>query len=200
MTDDQQQDAQIIEFSPQDVEDLEAIGVTTGDVPNFHPILHVMKEVMAPARGELNKKVTPQWATRMVSSYAGVDFADMNDFRDQFYGLFIELEDILLAEIATDEQCLKWETPEEDRENNAQHYRNLLRDWQLVFLRHELEWDCAAPGAGVKIAVLSEVHKGIFGQTGLTAFLNNIGFEITEQEQAEIADALEALRIEVNGE
>ena len=165
-----------------------------GEVPTFHPVLRVWKEVLSNAPGELNASVTPQWANRITSSYREINFADMEDFRDTLFGKVIRFGEILDAEIDTDEDCLTYTTPEEDVEHNSEHYRNVLRDWQLELLSWELDWECTYPKAAIELAAISEVHKMFFGSTGLTQFLDNIKFEFTEHDQAELAQALNDLK------
>lgn len=187
-----EQPTEHIEFSDEDLEDLHKIGVTGGDEPQFHPILQVWREVLKPGRSEKDAKVTPQYANRIVSSYRGIDFADMNDFRDRFYSKIMALEDILLAEIDSDDQCLLPTTPEEDNQVNSVHYRNLLLEWQKEFLRWELAWETTDPLAAVEVGAIGEVHKMFFAQDGIVAYLQNIQFEFTEQQQAELqAELLE---------
>ena len=182
---------QSFEFIDEEIADFVEAG---GELPNFHPILQVWREVLKPARDEQARKVSPQYANRMIQSYTGLDFADMNDLRDGYFGKIIELLEILEAEIATDSDCLSYSTPEEDVAENSVHYKQLLTDWQLRFLQWELDWTCTDENAAVEIAAISEVHKMFFGPTGLTAFLDNIRFEFTEADQAELSAALEALR------
>lgn len=185
-----------IELSDQDREDLAKLdeGVDLPEEPTFHTVLEVWREVLRPARDELGKKITPQWASRIVSSYQDVGFNDMPEMRDRYYGKIIELLEILEAEIATDDECLRYTTPEEDVVENREHYMNVLRDWQLRFLQWELDWECTDKQAGVELAAVSEVHKAFFGQTGLTQFLENIRLEVTEDDQNKLAAALADLR------
>lgn len=166
----------------------------SGDLPTFHPILQVWREVLKNARGELTAKVTPSWANKVVSSYQGVTYADMVDYRDSFFTKLIMLLDILEMEIASDEDCLSYITPEEDVLHNSYHYRNLLMQWQLQLLQWELEWETTSPTAAVEIAAISEIHKIIFGPTGITQYLDNIKFEFDEADQAELAEALTQLK------
>lgn len=186
-----------IQLSEKDLADLAALD---GELPNFHTVLEVWREVLRPAATEATKRVTAGWASKMVASYPEVTFADMNEVRDRYYAKIGELNQILLDEIATDSEALTWSTPEEDAAQNAAHYKNLLRDWQIRVLSWELEWDCTDPHAGVELAAISEVHKMFFGQTGLTAFLDNIKLEFTEADQQALANDLEAFRQEATGE
>ena len=182
-------------LTDQDLRDLELLGSTDGDtVPSYHTILEVWREVLKPAAVEARKKVTPRWASNMVAQYAGVTFADCNELRDRYFAKIAELLNILTLEIGTDPDCLSYTTPEDDALENSTHYKNLLLQWQLAVLNWEMEWDCTQPHAGAEIAAISEVHKMFFGDTGLTQFLDNIKFEFTEDDQQQLADALNEFR------
>lgn len=184
-------------LTPQDEADLATLeehGIVAPEDITFHPILMVWREILKPARDELDARITPQWASRIVASYRDVAYADMPMMRDLYYGKIIELLEILDAEIATDDECLKYTSPEEDVEHNSRHYKNLLRDWQMRFLSWEMAWDCTSGVAGVELAAISEVHKAFFGETGVTQYLDNIKFQYTEADQRELADALEVLK------
>jgi hypothetical protein len=184
-----------IDFSDQDLADLEELGVGPGNPEaTFHPILMIWREVLKPARAELTAKITPQWATRVVGAYTEMRYADMPYFRDFYFTKLLQLADILDIEIATDDDCLTYATPEEDAVENATHYKNLLLQWQLAVLQWEMDWETTDEHAAVELAAISEVHKMFFGQTGLTAFLENIGFEFTEGDQQELGEALEEFR------
>lgn len=199
-------DEGIIEFSDQDLKDLEQLGVTGGDLPEFHPVLHVWRAVLEPARELRKEKVTPQYASKMVQSYPGLTYPDTAELQDRYYAKVIELLEILEFEIGSDAECLSPASPEEDVAENSDHYRAMLLTWQQAFLQWELEWTCTDADAAIELAAISEVHKMFFGQTGLTAFLDNIKFEYTEADSASLSQALDEQRArffeleEVNGE
>lgn len=163
-----------------------------GEAPSYHPILQVWSEVLSNADAELNAAITPQWASRITASYREINFADMPAFRDALFSKLVHYHQIVVAEIETDDECLNMLSPEDDVEHNAGHYRNILRDWQLALLDWEMAWDCTAANAAIELAALSELHKMIFGETGITGFLDNIKFEFTEADQREMAEALQA--------
>lgn len=160
--------------------------------PSFHPILKVWREVLKPAETERSEIITGDFANRITQSYREINFADMPVYKELYYDHILELAKILNDEIATDDDCLKAATPEEDVKMNSGHYRQLLIDWQRAFVRWEKEWDCTADGAGIKLAAISEVHKMFFGNTGVVGYLQNIQFQYTEADQAELLAALEA--------
>ena len=189
---------EVIAFSDQDKKDLEALGIK--EPANFHTVLEVWREVLKPAAEEATKKITPAWANRIVSSFKELTFADMVEFHDEYFRKLDELNGILLDEIASDEDCLTYATPEEDAAENSQHYKNLLRDWQMAVMQWELDWHPSDPLAAVKIAAISEVHRMFFGDVGLVPYLDNIKFEYTEDDQAELRAALEELREGANSE
>lgn len=167
--------------------------------PAYHTILQVWREVLAPADAESKKKITPQWANRIVTSYQGVAFQDMTDFRDLYFGKIKELAAILDVEIDTDDECLNLLTPEEDVEGNTHHYINVLTEWQKAFLSWELEWDTTHPDAALELAAIAEVHKMFFDHTGLVALLDQIKFEFTDTDREQLALALDELRASQEG-
>lgn len=160
----------------------------------YHTILEVWREVLKPAQTERTKRITPQWANRIVTTYNGLAFADMLEFRDRYFDKIKELEDILVAEIDSDDECLNVITPEEDVEANSSHYLNVLINWQKAFLSWELAWDCADPDASIELSAISEVHRMFFDQNGLTALLDQIKFEFTDDDRDLLAAELNDLR------
>jgi len=183
-----------LELTDQDQADLEKL-LTEQPEQEYHTILKVWKEVLKPEnRKGSASDITMQWANGIVTKYAGIGFGDMVAYRDAYFALFDVMYDVLLFEIEQDVDCFEPSTKEEDVENNGYHYLNLLREWQLAFLRKELEWDCTAPTAAVDIAALAEVHGVFFGPTGLTGHLEAIQFEFTESDQGDLAAALQELR------
>ena len=188
-----------VELTETDQADLlhlfgEPDGVSVEDTPEFHTVLEVWSKVLEPAEREKDLKPSPQWCNRMVQSYPGIRYADMLDFRDGYFGMIIELAAMLQAEIDTDSDCLSYRTPEDDARENATHYKQMLLTWQSAILQDELDWDCQDPKAAVQLAIISEVHKMFFGQEGITAYLDVIGFQFTEDDQVELGLALNELR------
>jgi len=193
-------------FSDDDIAALEAVGITTDELPSYHSILEVWRTVLGNARTEIEARITPQWATRIVSSYAELRYADMPEFQRRYFGKIIELLNLVEDQIETDDECLNITSPEEDAEHNARHYKEVLLAWQQRYLQWELEWSPADEHAAVELAAIAETHKMFFGQTGLTQQLENIRFEYTEADQQVVHDALRAQAEafeagqEVNGE
>ena len=165
-----------------------------GDGQEYHTILQVWREVLKNARTEQHKKVTPQWANRIVTSYRGIEFQDMNLFRNRYFTKVLVLLDILEEEIETDEQCLTYTSAEEDVQFNSNHYLHVLTNWQVQFLQWELHWDCSALDAATELASLSEVHRMFFADQALTTLLDSIGFQYTDENRTELVEQLEAVR------
>jgi hypothetical protein len=178
-----------IEYTDQDQADLDKL-YETGEMPTYHPLLQVWREVLKPAAEEAKSKVTPQWANRITQSYREVNFEDCEYVRDSYFAKIAELAKILDLEIASDDDCLTYDTPEDDVAENSHHYQNLLLQWQLALLKWEMDWECTDLYAGAELAAISEVHKMFFSAEGLTAHLESIRFEFTEADQQLLADAL----------
>lgn len=190
-----------IELSDQDQSDLDRLfaepdGVEATEAPAFHTVLEVWREVLRPASALAGEKVTPAYAGKMVQSYPGIGFADVQELQARYYAKIEQLLDILHLEISTDDNCLVYTDPAEDAAENAHHYKNLLATWQLLFQQWELEWDCTDPAAAVELAAWSEVYKMFFGPTGITQFLDNIKLEYTEDDSATLSELLQDQREE----
>lgn len=180
------------ELSEKDEADLRSLQEQTP--PEYHSLLEIFRATLEPAAAEAGKKVAPQWATRIVAGYTGVTFADMNTFRDMWLGRIGQLKDILDYEISQDPDALKVSTPQDDAVENAHHYKNLLLLWQKQILQWELDWDTTADDAAIQLATMSEVYRMFFGETGLTAHLDTIGFEFTEADSEWLAGELDAMK------
>lgn len=189
-------EGEVISFSERDKEELQKLGVTTEDLPTFHPVLQVWQEVLKPATTERLREVSPQWASRITSSYRELNFKDMVAYRESYFDKLEQLAGILAEEIAEDDECLKYDTPEDDRKNNSHHYKNLLLQWQCAILQWEVDWRTDSDDAAVELAAISEVHKMFFGSDGLVAYLEHIAFEYTESDQQLLAEAI----LEIRGE
>lgn len=181
---------------PDDASELEAPEET-----KYRTLLEVWRAVLEPASQGVMRQdpISPQWATKMVTTYPGIGFKDVLDIHHGFFDLATELAQILADEIATDEKCLQYTSAEEDREENAEHYKNLLAGWQINLLVEELAWHPNDDNAAVKLAVLSEVQQMFLGQNGLVAHLDSIGFQFTEEDQEALQQALIDARAQALG-
>jgi hypothetical protein len=179
------------EITSKDARDIEMLAGGENGEPTFHTVLQVWRDVLEP-------EITPQWAVKLVQTYAEVQFADMQFIHDLYYTKIIELRDMLLVEIATDDECLKYTSAEEDAVENWEHYRNLLHAWNLRFLEWELDWDSNDPLAGCQLAATAEVHALFFReQHGITAYLDNIKFEFTQSDKDALTAMLDEKKAEV---
>lgn len=183
------------ELSEQDRAELEAL---YGEQPKaeYHPILQIWRDTMVPESIDANKGITVQWAVQICGAYPQMTYALMPAFHDLYF-LYIEtMAEMVRAEIATDEDCLKALDAAEDTALNHDHYCNLLRDWQLFLQDQEMDWDPSEVTAPAVVAALGEVQKFFFSDRGLTAHLEAIQFDFSDEDQAELRAALDAQREE----
>lgn len=166
----------------------------------YHSILEVWREVLKPSHKERLKAITPQWANRIATTYREINFADMPKFRDHYFDKIAELDQILLNEIESDDECLNVTTPEEDVANNSFHYLNVLITWQKAFLAWEMAWDCTDACAAAELAAIAEVHRMFFDQNGLTALLDQIKFVFSDDDRDLLAAELEDMRVISEGD
>lgn len=167
------------------------------EAPTWHTVLQVWRDVLASGPKERAKSPSPQWVNRIANSFKEMTYAKFNEFATRYFDKLDAITAILLEEIDTDEECLHWDTPELDVEHNSRHYKNLLLRWQEMFMGWEIAWDPSDEHAVEEIAAISESYTMLFGTPnaqGMTAYLDNIKFELTEADQAEIRDNLNNLR------
>jgi len=170
-----------IEFDEEQKEGLRALGIADGAEAKFRPILRIWRAILEPISEERGRKVTPQWAVKIRQTY-GVPFKDMDAYSDMFYSRLEELLKILKDEIATDVECESYDNAEDDAIENRLHYKRVLTAWQVRFVQWEVAWQVTADDA--------EIHRMLFGETGLTQHLENIKLEWTESDQEDLVEAL----------
>lgn len=179
-------------LSEQDLEDLAKLD--SQPELEYHSVLQVWQTVLESADRPDNRHMTPKWAMAIISQYVGIGFADLPDYVETYFDLLSEMTVVVNDVILLDDDCFKVTNATEDVEANRSNFLAILRDWQLLLLTRELEWDPTDPFAAVQIAALSEIQKLFFGQTGLTGHLEAIKLEVTEEDQIELATVLEERR------
>lgn len=190
----QSQPVETIEFD--DIpDDLSGLGEAQEKAP-YRTLLEIWRAVIEPATtGEMRTDpIAPQWAVKMVTMYPGVGFADVEAIHHGVFELAAELAQILDDEIASDDECLKKASAQEDAEENARHYKDLLAKWQIHIMEEELAWRPSHRDAAVTLAILSEVQQMFLGETGLVAHLETIGFQFDDDDKAELEAHLVAAR------
>lgn len=166
--------------------------------PSYHTLLEVWRAVLEPARdGSMDDEtISPQWATKIVSTYQGLTYQDTPAVHRGVFTMADEMGTILDEIIDSDPNCLKRTEPDLDATENAQHYLDLITKWQVYMLLQELAWDPSAPDAAVQIAIMSEVHQMFLGPNGLVNHLDQIKFQFTEENQQQVADELIAAKVD----
>ena len=179
-------------MSDTTIEDLAAEAAES----KYHTVLEVWQKVLGAARNLETESVSPQWASRIVTSYPEIRYRDMIWYRQRYFERILEMLAILESAIADDDECLKQPTPEEDLERNTGTYLTVLLDWQKQILMWELEWNPEDEMAAVDLAVSSEIHKMFFAEQGLTAALDEIKLEFTDDHRQMFAEELRRLKEE----
>ena len=104
-------------------EHVEEAELTVEDIldqaPELHPILRIWQEILDSSKQVRQERITPQWALHIITRHHDMHFQDMMNFRDLYYLSIDEMATALKFEIETDDECLKYTTPEEDVENNT---------------------------------------------------------------------------------
>lgn len=164
--------------------------ITDAPIPSYNSLLKVFAAVLGGAEEERKSSISPAYAQRITGRYSEIKFADLPRFHDAYFDKIEELHQILLFELSAAGETAEVEDAEEDLAMNSDHYKNLLLQWQLAFQLWELEWSPTSEDAAVDLAATGEAFNMFFGQTGLTQFFGEIGFELTEDDQQLMADTI----------
>jgi hypothetical protein len=165
----------------------------------YHTILEAWTAILSPADKVMREKPSVQWARRMMSRHDGLEFKDLAPLAERILDRIKELRNLLLDAIDADRECLDVLSAEEDLERNGPKYRSLVFDWQFAILHWELEWDSDAPTAAIDLASMLEVQALVFGDTGIANLLEGVSFQLTEDDQTELASAMETIIKEQKG-
>jgi len=188
-----------IELPEKDAADVARLhAVPEDEAPQFHPILEVWTKILEPAAGLRDSNPSPQWCSKIVGKYAGVTFADCLNIQRAYFDLLTQCRDALDWVISTDASALDRLTPEDDRIFNDVNYFNVLLLWQMTFLNYELEWDCTDQFAAAELAAIGEAHGALFGQLGVTAYLDNIQFQFGDADQELMLELLNEMKEEAS--
>lgn len=176
-------------------DDLSELGEAEQALP-YRTLLEIWRAVLEPAvDGDIrDEPISPQWAVKMVTTYPGVRFADVDAIHRGVFDLAAELAEYLDAEIGADDEALKKADAKEDAEENSRHYKDLLALWQGHILQAELAWRPSDDDAAVQLAILSEVQQMFLGETGLVAHLESIGFQFDDADRDELSAHLAKTR------
>lgn len=165
--------------------------------PVFKPILTVWREILSHVPNERTKPVTPQWAVRMLSTFVGLSFGDLQRLQDSYFDKMAVLAQIVDDEIASDDECLKVMDVDEDRTENAGHYLAIITAWQKKFMGWELDWRTENADAAIELAAISESHTSLFGndvRPGIVQYLDSINLRFTDEDQAELQRQLHEMK------
>lgn len=188
------QPIETIEFDdiPDDLSDL---GEATPP-EKYRTLLEIWRAVLEPAVADEMRKdpISPQWATKMVTTYPGVGFGDVEAIHNGVFDTAAILAGMLEDEIASDDECLKKADATEDATENARHYKDMLAKWQVYLVEAELAWRPSHRDAAAELAILSEVQQMFLGEMGLVAHLESIGFQFDDDDKAELQAHLVAAR------
>lgn len=192
------QPTESVEFDiPDDLSDM-----PEADPPKpYRTLLEIWRAVLEPAvKGEMKSEpISPQWATKMVTTYPEVRYVDVMDIHYGVFEMSASLAEILEQIIETDDECLKRTSAEEDAQENAPLYREVLARWQIYFIEQELAWRPLDASAATDLAVLSEVQQMFFGPTGLIGHLDSIGFDFTDADQEALQKRMTEAKDEILG-
>ena len=156
----------------------------------MHTLLQIWKEILSNIEAAETEPIDIQIAGRIVHNYPMIKVQEVSKYMALYSALLIEMRDILLAEIDSDEKCLS--RIEDDAEGNRHHYLNLLIDWQRLARQWEIKWDSNSPLAHIEMAAISDASTFVLGQKGLVAHLDEIKFRWTAEDAEMVLEAIQA--------
>ncbi len=156
----------------------------------YNPLLKVFKHLLEPVKTLKDEKLTMQYCSRIIDNYSGIEFKDMENYNNQYVDYVLELLNILDEIIASDDECLNVTNEDEDLEHNRVNYLNLVLQWQIAMQQWSFDWDCLDKKAAIKLAAQNEAGLLAFGEKGLVGFFSSIQFNLTDDEQQTISDAV----------
>lgn len=193
------------ELSQKDKEDLKSIGIDP-DAPDAEEtgvtqrsLLEVWQAVFAELENARDAHIDPENATRILRAWPMLKIQEIARYTELYYDHLVELRETLANEIAEAEEAgepIFEHVGEEDGKKNAQHYLNLLTDWQVQVQGWSLDWESTDPEAHIRVAALADAQNFVLGQQGLIMHLDQIGFEFDDEMAASIVEALETAKAE----
>lgn len=153
-----------------------------------HTLLESWREVLKSIEAAQAQKITMPIAARIIANYPQITMQDCAVYHIQYHERLKAMREILLAEIATDDQCIG--RVDDDVEGNHHHYLNLLAMWQRQMHLWETEWDCTDEDAHISFATIADCGQFILGQNGMVGHLEAIGFQFSDEDAEAVMAAV----------
>lgn len=153
---------------------------------DYIPLFVTYEKLLESVHSPSANRVTPQLATRITGQYR-LDYKDLDDYLQLFNSYIIQAIH-RLQEVFEGVNDKLITSAEEDVAELGDRYTQLISVWQTDAYQRELDWDTLSKNAGIQIAAMSEFHNMFFSDTGALAMLDQIGYELSEDDR----DALEA--------
>ena len=153
---------------------------------DYIPLFVTYEKLLESVHSPSANRVTPQFATRITGQYR-LDYKDLDDYLQLFNSYIIQAIH-RLQEVFEGVNDKLITSAEEDVAELGDRYTQLISVWQTDAYQRELDWDTLSKNAGIQIAAMSEFHNMFFSDTGALAMLDQIGYDLSEDDR----DALEA--------
>lgn len=153
---------------------------------DYIPLFVTYEKLLESVHSPSANRVSPQLATRIAGQYR-LDYKDLDDYLQLFNSYIIQAIH-RLQEVFEGVNDKLITSAEEDVAELGDRYTKLISVWQTDAYQRELDWDTLSKNAGIQIAAMSEFHNMFFSDTGALAMLDQIGYELSEDDR----DALEA--------
>lgn len=156
--------------------------------PSKHTLLEVWTAVLANIEKSMESKVTMQEAMKVINEWPKISVQEVPAYHWAYHSNLLMFRRILEEEISSDSKCFKH--IEDDAVRNKHHYLNLLLAWQIQSMEWEVNWDAKTNDAHIWLAAHVDSVNMILGQKGLIGHLDQIDFELSDDDQEKLTEAL----------
>lgn len=180
-------------LTPADLADLETLGLDADGeeipTPTKRTLLELWNEIFSSLEANEAEKIDPATASRVISAWPQMKIQEVARYHEIYYARLRELRTILHILIEAHPKAL--ENTEDDAEKNGDLYTELLIDWQVCIQEWQQEWTCTDAEAHIQLAAEADALNFTVGAHGLANHLSEIGFDFSDERQAQIVEALE---------
>lgn len=160
----------------------------SGAEPQPRTLLEVWRVILSGLEKHEKAHITMEVADQIVNAHPRLRIQDVPTYHRMYFYCLREFRSVLLAEIESDPECLT--RAENDAEENAHHYLNLLIIWQQLLHQWDEEWECSSTDAHIEMAAIGSAANFILGENGLAGHLDAINFDYSDEDAAAVGAAI----------
>ena len=191
-------------FTPEELEAMRKAlatpvdeGAEKTDPTASHSLMEIWEYTLRGGLEASKERITPAMYRQVINVWPQIRPREITSYYKLYYQILEEYRSDIIAH--TKPEHLEEGAGEDDLERFHDDYVALLIDWQKRLCEYEVEWspESMYPDAYISMAAIADSTNLIFGPQGLTTFLIDRGFTLSEEEQKKLQDSVEEHREEV---